>query len=116
MYNFRTGSMTPEGKVKSAVKKLLKRYGSQIYGDWPVPGGYGKSVLDYHGCVNGRYFAIETKAPGGKPTARQDLTINEITMAGAMVFVIDGVECHQYAALETWLNANATTLEHKKAA
>jgi penicillin-binding protein-related factor A (putative recombinase) len=79
---------TPEAKVKTAVRAVLSGY--KIYGYWPVPGGYGKATLDFLGCVNGWYFAIETKAPGQKPTPRQLQTIDEMTAAGAVVFVIDG--------------------------
>lgn len=32
--------MTPEGKVKAAVKKLLKLY-PDVYAHWPVQTGYG---------------------------------------------------------------------------
>jgi hypothetical protein len=92
---------TPEGRVKDAVKKVLKDY--KIYGYWPVPGGYGKATLDFIGCINGWYFAIETKAPGEKPTPRQLLTIKEMNDAGAVVFVIDGQET-QLAQLRAFLS------------
>jgi hypothetical protein len=81
--------MTPEGKVKAAVNRLLDRYKS-IYRFMPVPGGFGASSLDYLLCVNGRFLAIETKAPGKKPTDRQKLAIGQIRRAGGTVFVIDG--------------------------
>lgn len=89
--------MTPEGKVKEAVSALLKKFGA--YYEMPVPGGYGKSGLDYQGCFHGKYFAIETKAPGKKPTPRQVLTIAQIQKAGGKVFVIDG-DCSE---LQRWL-------------
>jgi len=78
--------MTPEGVVKAKIKKLLKRY--DLYVDMPVPYGYGKSSLDFVGCHQGRYFAIEAKAPGKQPTKLQQLTIGQIQRAGGMVFVI----------------------------
>jgi penicillin-binding protein-related factor A (putative recombinase) len=40
----------------------------------PVPSGYGESTLDYIGCYKARFFAIETKKPGGKLTPRQQNT------------------------------------------
>jgi hypothetical protein len=83
--------MTPEGRVKAAVNRLLDKY-KGIYKHMPVPGGYGASTLDYIICVNGRFVAIETKAPGKKPTDRQRLIIGQITRAGGDVFVIDCVE------------------------
>ena len=50
--------MTPEGKVKQKVKKLLDEY--RVHYDMPVPCGYGKQMLDFHCCYHGRYFAIES--------------------------------------------------------
>lgn len=84
---------TPEGKVKKAVTKVLVEHLSTrggIYWFMPVPGGYGQSSLDYLGCANGRFFAIETKAPGKKPTPRQETMMDRIRAGGGRVFVIDG--------------------------
>jgi hypothetical protein len=89
---------TPEGKIKAKVKKLLIEYG--VYSFMPVQAGYGKPGLDFHCIFMGRAFCIETKKPGGKPTARQELTIREIVQAGGEVFVIDG----DTDKLKRWLN------------
>lgn len=83
--------MTPEGKVKRDVNKLLDKY-KALYRFMPVPGGFGASSLDYLLCINGRFCAIETKAPGKKPTDRQKMVIGQIRRAGGAVFVIDGDE------------------------
>jgi hypothetical protein len=83
--------MTPEGKVKAAVNRVIDQYKS-VYKFMPVPGGFGASSLDYLLCVGGKFVAIETKAPGKKPTDRQKLVIGQITRAGGVVFVIDTVE------------------------
>ena len=77
---------TPERKVKDQVKKLLKAHGA--YQHWPVQTGYGAACLDCHGCHLGRYFAVETKAPGKKPTTRQSLTQTEIEEACGEVFIV----------------------------
>lgn len=92
---------TPESKVKAKVKKILadrERWG-YIWTNWPVPGGYGRSTVDCLGVIHGLAFAIETKAPGGKPTALQQLEIERLREAGAEVFVIDG----DTSELEQWL-------------
>lgn len=81
---------TPEGKIKKHVSSLLKSYAPTLYYEMPVPSGFGKSGLDYTGCFYGRFFAIETKAPGKRPTARQLTTIAQMRAAGAKVFIIDG--------------------------
>ena len=82
--------MTPEGKVKAKVKAMLKEAGA--YQHWPVQTGYGAPALDCHACLRGFYIAIETKAPGKKPTKRQEITCREIETAGGTVFIVDGSE------------------------
>lgn len=88
---------TPEGKVKEKVKRVLRSHGA--YWHCPVQNGMGAPSLDFICCFHGLFFAIETKAPGKKPTPRQLLTIGEIKTTGGKVFVIDG----DTTELENWL-------------
>lgn len=97
--------MTPEGRVKAKVKALLAEYGEAIYSHWPVQHGMGAPTLDCNGCVRilprlAVRFDIETKAPGQKPTERQELTIARMRKAGSKVFVIDG----DLTELKRWLS------------
>lgn len=93
--------MTPEGKVKADVKKVLTKYGEELDAFWPVQNGMGSPALDCIVCYLGQHIEIETKAPGKKPTPRQEITIAKKEKAGAKVFVIDGAEgC---AALDRYL-------------
>lgn len=92
---------TPEHKVKTQIKVLLRKYGA--YWHMPVQNGLGAPSLDFVCCFKGRYFAIEAKAPGRKTTPRQDNTIKQIQLAGAPAFVVDG----DTTALETWLKETA---------
>lgn len=91
---------TPEGKVKARVKNLLTAY--DAYWFCPVQNGMGDQALDFmHVTIPGvPIFAVETKAPGKKPTVRQQRTIAEIRAAGGTVFVIDG----DLQELEEWLS------------
>ena len=75
--------MTPEGRIKAQVKRVLDRY-KPMDTYWPVPGGLGASHLDFIGCYYGRYISIETKAPGKKPTPRQNARIESVQRAGAL--------------------------------
>jgi hypothetical protein len=93
--------LTPEGKVKAAVKRILDKYKAR-YEFWPVPSGYGASSLDCIICFHGMFAAVETKRPGGKPTNRQKMVIRQITAAGGAVFVIDG-ENGELERLIEWL-------------
>lgn len=111
--------MTPEGKVKAAVKKLLKQY-PNVYSHWPVQTGYGAPTLDCVGSIAsslypglGVSFAIETKAPGQHPTPRQELTMQNMRAGGVKVFVIG--EAQDVAGnftgmieLERWLDRHCT--------
>lgn len=87
--------MTPEGKLKAEVRVYLnelKAAGVGVYYRMPVPVGYGTQGLDFEGCIRGRFFAIETKAPGKMPTARQNLTLDAINRAGGIAFYADNIE------------------------
>ena len=80
--------MTPEGKVKAKVVKLLKQYG--VYYFFPVTGGYGASgIPDIICCHNGRFIAIECKAGKNKTTPLQDAHIARIRAAGGVAVVIN---------------------------
>ncbi len=95
--------MTPEAKVKAAVKAELARQGA--YKHMPISNGMGEPALDFHVCHRGMYAAIETKAPGKKPTPRQMQTIKKVIESGGSVFVIDetGHTGTDLASLIMWL-------------
>lgn len=102
--------MTPEGRVKAAIKKWLDDRGFQRAGANPVKGaprgwyfmpvnnGMGVSgVPDFVGSYadnigfQPRPLAIEAKAPGGKPTERQIDRHAEMRAAGWLVLVVSDV-------------------------
>jgi hypothetical protein len=91
--------MTPEGRVKSKVRELLAKY-QPNYTVWPVQAGYGRATLDCLGCYRGRFFGIETKAPGKEPTPRQAIDLAAIVASGGKTFVIDG----DVGELKQWLD------------
>lgn len=98
--------MTPEGRIKNKVKKLLDNHSYTIYREMPVPTGYGKSGLDFTLCAAGLFASIETKAPGEWLTPRQRQTAINILAAGGKVFVVsteDGL-----GALARWLEKLST--------
>lgn len=80
--------MTPEGKVKAQVKKILDRFGAYYF--MPATGGFGRSgVPDIVGCYKGYFFAIECKAGTNKPTALQMRELENIIGAGGVCYVIN---------------------------
>ena len=103
--SFGAEEVTPEGKVKKLVAALLAEFNIvnakdagrelQSSGWYFCPGqnGYGvKGIPDFVGHYLGRFFAVETKAPGKIPTGFQELQIAEILRSGGIVFVVDGPE------------------------
>jgi hypothetical protein len=93
--------MTPEGRVKLAVDKVL--VGAKAYKHKPVMNGMGAPALDYHVCHRGIYAAIETKARDKKPTVRQVRTMKDIVAAGGAVFLVDSDDGKDFAQLQGWL-------------
>jgi hypothetical protein len=84
--------MTPEGRVKTAVKRWLVDRG--IWYFMPAANGYGKAgIPDFVCCWKGRFLAIETKAPGKirNTTTMQDAQIEGIRVALGTAIVIDDV-------------------------
>lgn len=90
---------TPEGKVKDKVKKLLAAHGA--YWHMPVQNGMGAPSLDFVGCHQGSFFAVETKAGNKQPTPRQEITIGQMRAASGAVFVVN--ETSGLSELENWL-------------
>ena len=82
--------MTPEGKVKQQCKRLLEDVGAYYY--MPVQNGMGVvGVPDIIACVDGKFLAIETKAPGKlkNVTANQQNQIDKINAAGGTAVALD---------------------------
>jgi hypothetical protein len=83
-------ALTPEGRVKAAVKKILKDHGIWYY--MPVQNGMGVvGIPDFICCDKGMFLAIETKAPGKRRnlSPNQEHRIAEIHQAGGSVLVVD---------------------------
>ena len=69
---------TPEGSTKDKVKAFLKERGA-----WFTVGtGLATLPVDIIGCYRGRFFVIEVKAPGKKPTPKQNLIMEKIVACG----------------------------------
>ena len=80
--------MTPEAKVKAAVKKILDAH--KVYHFSPASNGYGRvGIPDIVCCVNGYFLAIECKAGNGKTTLLQNREIARIIRAKGRALVIN---------------------------
>ncbi len=84
--------MTPEGRVKKAVKEWLDEHGAYWY--MVVPTGYSRAgVPDFLVCLDGRFVGIETKAPGklGNTSPNQKRELAQIRKANGVALVVDDV-------------------------
>jgi len=80
--------MTPEVKVKSKIKKILKEH--NVYYAMPMGTGYGNAgVPDFLCCVDGYFVAIEAKAGKGTTTALQDKNLQQIKDSGGIAFIVN---------------------------
>lgn len=93
--------MTPEGRVKSAVDKVL--ISAQAYYHKPVQNGMGAPALDYSVIHRGVAAVIEAKDFGKRPTPRQTRTMKKVIAAGGAVFLIDHGSGVDFAQLHGWL-------------
>jgi hypothetical protein len=85
--------MTPEGRVKAQVRKLLAEFGVWYY--QPVQNGMGQvGIPDFICCYRGVFIAIETKAPGKIKdlTANQRRVLDQIQANDGYALVIDDAE------------------------
>jgi hypothetical protein len=96
---------TPEKKVKTAVGKLLARYG--VYFFYPVATGMGRAgIPDIIGCFKGHFIAIECKAGKNTTTALQERELYNIQSAGGIAIVINE---SNIVDLEEILNESTST-------
>ncbi len=101
--------MTPEGKIKAKVDKLLHQYKVWFYS--PQAGPYGRAgIPDRVAIVRGQFVGIEVKADRTKkPTQLQRNCMAKIEAAGGKCFVVCDVETLKQ--LEEYLNAGASKRE-----
>lgn len=93
--------MTPEGKVKAKVKKVLTEAG--VWYALPLGSTFGKrGVPDFVACCDGRFLSIETKAGKGKTTALQEYEMQRIRNAGGTAIVVDD---SNVSSLAEWLDS-----------
>jgi hypothetical protein len=81
-------AMTPERRVKNAVRKILVELGA--YYAMPVTGGYGNSgAPDFLVCIRGRFVGIECKAKPNTPTPLQLKNLTDIEQAGGVALIVN---------------------------
>lgn len=82
--------MTPEGRIKDAVKKVMRKHGVWYF--MPMQNGFGVvGIPDFICCIDGLFFTVETKAPGKREntTPNQQRVMREILEHGGYAIVAD---------------------------
>ena len=80
--------MTPEGKQKAKVKKILDDLGCYYF--FPAANGYGRSSIpDIIVCMDGLFLGLEIKAGKNKATALQLRELDRIRQHGGLGLVVD---------------------------
>jgi Holliday junction resolvase len=80
--------VTPEGKVKAGVKRILDSLGCYYF--FPQSGAFGRSgIPDIIGCYKGKFFGIECKAGKGTTTALQDKELQKIEDAEGIALLVN---------------------------
>jgi hypothetical protein len=106
----------PEDQIQRAVFEHLRVRGApDVFAFHPANGGYRKpieaavlkglgvraGVPDVIAVHEGRCYALELKAPGGRPTELQLATIAAMEAAGAYCCIAEGLD-RALATLEAW--------------
>jgi hypothetical protein len=80
--------LTPEGKIKKAIKKILGEESILFY--MPMGSGWGRSGMpDFVLSVNGIFVGIEAKAGSNTPTDLQARELNKINQSGGLGICIN---------------------------
>ena len=85
--------MAQEKNFENKVKDFLKAEGCWFIKYWSGSSGNGKKftkdgIPDLLVCCNGYFLGIELKAPNGKPSELQLKTLEKITMANGLAFIL----------------------------
>lgn len=97
------GRITPEGRVKNAIKKELKQTHPHAFSFIPVSNGMGRhGIPDFICCVPititpelvgeslGIFLGIEAKTRDGKLSEKQSLCLKEIAAARGSAMIVWG--------------------------
>ena len=96
-----------ETLLKEKAKDDTRSKGAYYF--YPVTGGYGKSgVPDIVGCFRGKFFGIECKAGGNKPTPLQEKNLREIADCEGIALVVNEENMNDVLDL---IDANPAQLE-----
>jgi len=86
------GIQLKEADITKQVRDYLHYKKVFHWKQWQGPMSQPRGVSDIIGCINGKFFAIEIKIPGGKLTDNQTKFLEEVRSAGGIAFMADCLE------------------------
>lgn len=109
-------AMTPEARVKKAVKAMLDEMG--IWHFSPSMNGFGRAgIPDIVACCNGRFIGIECKAGENVLTALQERELGAIHNHGGFTYIVREKNLLDLRAKLQWIKnqcATPSTSQSKK--
>jgi len=87
----RRGKPTAEASLTRAIRGLLNSLNVFHFKHWGGPMGE-PGVSDIIGCFNGRFLAVEIKAPNGRVSEHQQAFIDRVNAAGGLGFIARSVD------------------------
>ena len=74
-----------ETPFKEKVEEWLESMGAWFIKYWAGPKGFTKEgIPDILACINGKFYGMELKGDGGKPTLLQIINLRKIRAAGGI--------------------------------
>jgi Holliday junction resolvase len=98
MRNSKSKKSPSEASIVKACVALIRARGGCVIKTTPpgVPAG----TPDLIACIAGRFYAIEVKRPGEKPTALQEYRLAQWRKAGAVAVWVDSADALVFAIRE----------------
>ena len=85
-----------ESTIQKQIIQWLQKCGAKVYNEHG-DGYTRRGKPDIIACVQGRFVAVECKAPGENPTPLQLRELDQIRRAGGVAFVAHSLEEAQAA-------------------
>jgi len=87
------GDLKPtEKELTASIRQALDVCGIFHWKQWQGPMSQPRGVSDIIGCYQGRFFALEIKLPGRKPTPDQERLLRDVERAGGIAILAYSLE------------------------
>lgn len=103
--------MAAEKNFENRLKDYLEKAGAWFIKYWAGAKFTKEGIPDILACISGRFYGIEVKAPGGKPSLIQLVTLRKIRASGGIGVLLypkdfDGFKSFIRTGDQAWYQAN----------